>query len=730
MIKLIYLKFILDCYCYYLKLYKGFIELINTIDDWIVYKLFNDNVDQTFRKYINGYCMYSTNICNYLSHSSSSSSASSSSFSLSTSTSTASSTNSTYSSQNASSKNAITKIRSFHSQSNSNIIINNNNNNDDVKYDTNNNNRYNYNKKFDNDSLIKIKGFSNKNGYFSLDTKNCVMNFKPNLQEGHEEFINDNINNNNINNNKNSNNCNKYNKFEIEKLISDVNSIMKELSIVLDSGYLNDIDLGNYPYLGELIKYFTNNEDYINGLFSHESFKWLYNIINLSIYNYLIEYEYYYKSKYNIDPKFDKYNYNLDDYNDNDFYHDLINLRKKFYQKLDPSIRKGLQKRGISIVQNLNTGFDTEYVNLDNKNNKLLSVQFAQVVQNYVKLPLNSRYKLSKINPVTEVVYRVKTTVSFDYEMLENLIANHIEIIRNFVFDNVDKEIEKLIDNLKNDSNLKYFIKDDCIIFKIPLSPERLLIKYIDEKGYSMENLLFDTTSLSIQDINKYKEGLVEIINYYLSCSKSELNTNYIKCFYNTITGLDNINCTETDNNDSECETKSKKQIKQVLKQKHLSRNYLKIKNGVRLSISYYFNNVIIGHNTAADLSILNDFETFKVDLDIVNKCLVTLGKGIKYNNKNIIIRDTMLLAPAGQKSLASIGKLYNNEKIPLTAYEISHMDLLLKNNKTKFQEYALNDSIITLKHAIWMEDFHFQVKGTGIPTTLSNLGNKYVKDY
>ena len=78
----------------------------------------------------------------------------------------------------------------------------------------------------------------------------------------------------------------------------------------------------------------------------------------------------------------------------------------------------------------MNTGFDTEYVNIDKNNNKLLSVQFAQVVQNYVKLPLTSRYKLSKINPVTEAVYRVKTTASFDYELLENLIANHIEIIR------------------------------------------------------------------------------------------------------------------------------------------------------------------------------------------------------------------------------------------------------------------------------------------------------------
>jgi len=41
-----------------------------------------------------------------------------------------------------------------------------------------------------------------------------------------------------------------------------------------------------------------------------------------------------------------------------------------------------------------------------------------------------------------------------------------------------------------------------------------------------MENLLFDTMSLLIQDIIKCKECLVEIINYYLSHSKSELNTN------------------------------------------------------------------------------------------------------------------------------------------------------------------------------------------------------------
>lgn len=96
-----------------------------------------------------------------------------------------------------------------------------------------------------------------------------------------------------------------------------------------------------------------------------------------------------------------------------------------------------------------------------------------------------------------------------------------------------------------------------------------------------MENLLFDTMSLLIQDIIKCKECLVEIINYYLSHSKSKLNTNQIKSFNNTITGLEIIiNNNKTDNNNSNIKS---------TKIKCLSRNYLKLKTGVSLSVSYYF---------------------------------------------------------------------------------------------------------------------------------------------
>jgi hypothetical protein len=56
------------------------------------------------------------------------------------------------------------------------------------------------------------------------------------------------------------------------------------------------------------------------------------------------------------------------------------------------------------------------------------------------------------------------------------------------------------------------------------------------------------------------------------------------------------------------------------------------------------------------------DFETFKTELSIVNKSFVTLGKPLKIEGVNVYVRDTMLLSPAGNRSLDSIGKLYELE--------------------------------------------------------------------
>ena len=52
----------------------------------------------------------------------------------------------------------------------------------------------------------------------------------------------------------------------------------------------------------------------------------------------------------------------------------------------------------------------------------------------------------------------------------------------------------------------------------------------------------------------------------------------------------------------------------------------------------------------------MSDFDDIKEELSIVNGSFVTLGDPLKYDDKTIHIRDTMLLAPGRSKSLASIG--------------------------------------------------------------------------
>ena len=140
-------------------------------------------------------------------------------------------------------------------------------------------------------------------------------------------------------------------------------------------------------------------------------------------------------------------------------------------------------------------------------------------------------------------------------------------------------------------------------------------------------------------------------------------------------------------------------------------------------------NNYMIGHLTNADLSILNDFNELKESLDIVNKSFVTLGKPLIIDNVNVYIRDTMLLAPAGKKSLAALGDLIGVAKVKLEDHEINSMEVLLVENKEKFVNYALTDAMITLIYGNKMEDEMFDARCLGIPISLSSLSASYVKN-
>ena len=81
-----------------------------------------------------------------------------------------------------------------------------------------------------------------------------------------------------------------------------------------------------------------------------------------------------------------------------------------------------------------------------------------------------------------------------------------------------------------------------------------------------------------------------------------------------------------------------------------------------------------------------------------------------------------------GAKSLAGVGNIYGDEfkKIDIGSYR-GNMSLLLKDNKELFEKYAIQDSLITLKHACTMEEFNMSVGKLGVPLTISGIGKSYV---
>lgn len=156
--------------------------------------------------------------------------------------------------------------------------------------------------------------------------------------------------------------------------------------------------------------------------------------------------------------------------------------------------------------------------------------------------------------------------------------------------------------------------------------------------------------------------------------------------------------------------------------------------SGDFVSVSKTRNVNLISHLTNADLSLLTDFDKYKDELSIVHKSFVTMDKPIKKFKKKcrLHIRDTMLLT-AGNKSLSTLGKMYGDsfEKIKISSVELENMAKFLQQDPVRFKEYALQDSIIVLVHACYMEDYYFKLDKMGVPLTLSAISKALIaKDW
>lgn len=399
---------------------------------------------------------------------------------------------------------------------------------------------------------------------------------------------------------------------------------------------------------------------------------------------------------------------------------DLECLRDNLLDSLDPYLRVQIQKRGITFIANTYTGFDTEFTLLDSKNhlNKLISAQSAVQTRALIKVPMYKLSDVSYVHPLTSEITNffkpsdmyltsdrrdgegVGELIVAEMGIINDSLKDCVEKIRKFKFSTLDAINRELITKLKTLQDIKYYedSEKDCIVFALPLSQVYTKITY--PQSYSTQELVSDSNWLGFQSLEHSFNSFADII------ASMEIKP------------ITNI-------------TKLKSWYSKTAKPR--SRTTLHFNTLDKIALTVLKNNYIIAHYNPADLSLLSDFYLYKDELSIVNKSFISLSKPLEIANTNVYFRDTHLLTPAGSKGLNALGKLYSAElnlsKIELKAEDKEHMDEFLLRDPKTFEEYALRDVLITLKHAVTLESVNFDIKRIGIPITLSSMGRALVLD-
>lgn len=481
---------------------------------------------------------------------------------------------------------------------------------------------------------------------------------------------------------------------DYQSILDNINNFLREFNSINQKGYINEKEPATF--LLPVVKDFVIGFDLMDMPNDEATYKWWCNLIFFNLYAICVQTE--------LDLK-DQSKY-LDKISDFD------NLGRRIYTLLDPSIRSIIQKRGISIIQNVYTAFDTEYHLLDESKqlNHLLSVQLASNTRLLVRLPAYNDFKMSYVHPLNSMVFPKHESPKL--KIVESSINRCVKFIRNLKFKDNDKIIGIIIKSLRENRDLKFFLdkEKECYVFAFPHTKTNSFVYFNDSNaGYSFKEMVLQSDTLSEKSL---RDSYLSFITFLKDFFLKELDKELVK----------SSEASSTLSDSSGHKVKTENLIKPLTRTTY---QYA----GDKISVSRLKNNYFICHNSSADLSMLNDFEDLKDELNIVSKSFVTIGKPLRIHGSNVHIRDTMLLAPAGNRSLASIGKLYGEEfnKIELTIEEKQNMHLLLKRDKIRFEEYAKLDAVITLKHSNAMEDFNFTLNKIGVPLTLSSLGKDYV---
>lgn len=296
-----------------------------------------------------------------------------------------------------------------------------------------------------------------------------------------------------------------------------------------------------------------------------------------------------------------------------------------------------------------------------------------------------------------------------------------ISELRSLSYSNHDKLISKLLTRLEKVC-ASSIILDDDYIYCFKRTDVESIIKYVDT--YSSEDLIKDTESLKTNDHRKALQAFINILNKVLINFDNEASDD-------KDVGIND----DADDNNNIISERMLKTINKCVNQPVSRLSYKYNNSSDQLSITVNRLLYLCMHESSADLSMLSDFDEFKESLDIVGRSFVTRGKPLNIvfkdgsiSKSRVILRDTILIAPVGAKSLAAVGQIYGPEyhKVDIGNYR-KRMSSLLYDNKDLFEKYALMDSKITLKHARSMEEYYFTLGKLGVPLTISGISKAYV---
>jgi hypothetical protein len=408
---------------------------------------------------------------------------------------------------------------------------------------------------------------------------------------------------------------------------------------------------------------------------------------------------------------------------------DLQVLLKELYGRLDSSIRYYLQRRGISIRENVYTGFDTEYTNSNSLNNKLVSAQLAVSCKTQITVPRLVEYQLSRLDEETNKLIPLKKDSSgFNYAKVENSIKLCIRAIRTEKYGRYDTTTMVLDESLRLVKGVVYYESEDSTLFSLPRTVIQPYITICDT--FTFEELMEISGKLAKPLCNQRSIVLMKLFEFIASVEYNieDGRDKMLEKIHKSLEGYDEISSMESEG-DKVLDYLTPRDLGgyDTVNEKSTRRLTKNLPDKVCITVTrLYF---VIGHLTPADLSQLSDFDEIKEELSIVNGSFVTLGKALKYRDRKVHVRDTMLLAPGGSKGLAVIGGLYPKyKKLEISTDDLENMQGLLDRDPGLFVSYALRDAVITLIHASWMEEFNFGIGGVGVPISLSSIGRRFVK--